>query len=306
MSIKIESTTDTPEAVTAALGNLAPKEESVETKVETQDTSASEKTDEKELSESETDTSESDETEETDSDEEAQDDKPKKKSKSGFKRRIDKLNARISQYEKELAELRQVQTQKPSEEPKENKSTDSAPDPDNFDTISAYTAAVTKWTLEQERKAQKAQEQEQKAKEEQETLVKEHNKRVEKYAKENPAFKEAITSAIEILGADYDVNPTLEYEMLSSEFSHLILAELASDLDEFDRINALPANKIAREIGKLEAKLALSKEEKSETKKTTKAPAPLKTLGNKSTGLSTKSPDEMDFHEYKKWREANA
>lgn len=308
MSIKVESTTDTPEDVIAAQGGLS--SEKVETKVETKKESDSTKEveEKKEASDASDDDSENESEENDSDDDESKEDKPKKKSR-GFKRRIDKLNARISEYEKELSKYRQPQAQPQREEVKEAQSTDGAPDPDDFDTISAYTTAIAKWTLGQENKAIKAQEQEAKAKEEYDVQVKEHNKRLSKYTKDNPAVREAIDYAIEVLGPEFNVNPTLENEMLSSDISHLILAELLSDVDELERINSLPTNKIAREIGKLEAKLSLSKEENTETKefkKPTKAPAPLKTVGNKSTGGSTKSPDEMDFHEYKKWRAANS
>jgi hypothetical protein len=84
--------------------------------------------------------------------------------------------------------------------------------------------------------------------------------------------------------------------------------ELAKNRKEYERINSLNALAMAREIGKIEAKLSRSKttEAQEEIKKITKAPAPLKPVGSKSSGISNKSPDEMDFHEYKKWREANS
>ena len=312
MSVKIESTTDTPEQITAALGGLK-EETAVETKkeVETENKSASDK--ESDETREASDASKDDEGQEVDSQEDENEDdgessdeeKPKKKFR-GYKRRNQKLNARISEYERELAQLRAGATQKTQETPEPTKTAMSAgqPDPDNFETFADYTKALVKWERDQEREAERKE----KAKEEYTNRVNEHNKRVSQYAKENPAFKESIQSALDVLGEDFRLSETLEDEVLSSEMSHLILEELAQDLDEFERINALPANKVAREIGKIEARLTYSKPQKTtgeETKKITKAPPPLKTLGNKSTGASTKSPDEMDFREYKKWREAN-
>lgn len=307
MSIRVESTTDTPEAVSAAQGDLAEVKETVETKVDAAKTSASEdESDEtKDASDASQDDSDDESQEDTDENE-TQDDKPKKK-RGGFKRRIDKLNARISEYERELARLREGSTQKAKEEPKAKSTDDGQPDPDDFESIAEYTRAVAKWTIDQETKTRQAEESKQKAQAEYETLVREHNKRLDKYAKENPALKESIQSALEVLGEDYALNPVLEKEMLLSEFSHLILEEFANDVDNLDRVNSLSDTQIAREIGKLEAKFSLSLTNKQqETKKITKTAPPLKTLGNKSTGASTKSPDEMDFDEYKKWRAANS
>jgi hypothetical protein len=63
---------------------------------------------------------------------------------------------------------------------------------------------------------------------------------------------------------------------------------------------------MAREIGRIETKLSQSKESKTETQKITKTPAPLKTVGGSSTGVSSKNPDEMDYEDFKKWRLANS
>lgn len=297
MSVKVESTTDTAEDVMAAQGNLSQN-------VEVEKKPASEKTDEKELSASEVDTSSDDETDEIDGDEnEPQDteNKPKKK-KGGFKRRIDKLNTRLSEREKELAYWReQAMSAKPIQQKEESvqkvESKSDRPDPDNFETVADYTEALTEWKLEQRDK--QAKETELKSKQQKE--IEAHNKRVEAFAREQDDFWDVIEDV-----DDIQASAPLQQLILESDIGPQLMYEIASNRAEFERLNSLGALSLAREIGKLEAKLSTSKEAyQTETKKPTKAPAPLKTVGNKSSGTSTKSPDEMDFHEYKKWRQAN-
>lgn len=297
MSIKVESTTDTPEDVMAAQGNLS-KDVEVEKKP------APEKSDEKELPASEADTSSDDETDENDSDESEEtqgtEEKPKKK-KSGFKKRIDKLNSRLSEREREIAFLREqmAKTAQPKEEvaQKSESKGDGEPNPDDFETIKDYTRAVAKWELAQDKKLQAEQE----LKSKQQKEVEAHNKRVEAFAKSQDDFWDVIEDVDDIQASE-----PLQQLILESDLGPQLMYEIASNREEFLRLNALNERSLAREIGKLEAKLSSSKEVYQETKKPTKTPAPLKTVGNKSSGTSTKSPDEMDFHEYKKWRAANS
>lgn len=305
MDVKVESTTDSSDDVIAAQGNLSSKEK-VETKVETKkETPASDKSDEKELSASETDTSDADETDDKDSDDESEDleDKPKKK-KGGFKRRIDKLNSRLTEREKELAYWREqaINAQKPqereakAESPKPQSS--DRPDPDNFETFAEYTDALTDWKFEQ----REAKTREAKQSEERKKLIEAHNSRVESYAKSQDDFWDVIEDV-----DDIEASPALTELILESENGPALMYEIAKNRQEFERINVLGPIAAAREIGKIEARLSLSQAQQTGTKKSTitKASAPLKTVGNKSSGGSTKSPDEMDYHEYKKWREAN-
>lgn len=305
MSVKVESTTDTPEDVMAAQGSLSIKEEKAEAKAEAKKESASDKPDEKELSASEADTSESDETDETDGDEDDTQDtenKPKKK-KGGFKRRIDKLNTRLSEREKEIAYWReQAMGQKPSQANEETtpkvESTSNEPDPDNFETVRDYTKAVAKWEIAQEKKLI----QEQELKSQEQKKIGAHNKRVEAFAKEQDDFWEVIEDVDDIRASQ-----PLEQLILESDIGPQLMYEIASNRQEFERLNSLGALSLAREIGRLEARLSPSKEaSNTETRKPTKAPAPLRTVGNKSSGTSTKSPDEMDFPEYKRWRAAKS
>ena len=98
MTIKIESTTDTPEAVAAAIGGLKQKEApEVEAKQESAASDEAESTEESETSDvtdkedgEELESKEGDGSDDDDS-KEKDDEKPKK---SGFKKRVERLNRR--------------------------------------------------------------------------------------------------------------------------------------------------------------------------------------------------------------------
>ena len=99
MTISVVSTTDTPEAVTAAIGGAAPKEEKTP---ETTPAPVLEKdTEQKPTSDSEPDETETEETDAAEADAKDASTKDKPKNKGGFQRRIDKLNAKKADAERE-------------------------------------------------------------------------------------------------------------------------------------------------------------------------------------------------------------
>src|SRR6476646_62944 len=97
MSIKIESTSDTPEQVAEALGQKASDKKAapVETPSEKESESAVDQN---------PDDVEATANDETEGDEESTEDESegKTKKRSGFKRRIDKLNRKLTDREKEV------------------------------------------------------------------------------------------------------------------------------------------------------------------------------------------------------------
>lgn len=294
MSIQVTSTTDTPEAVTAAQGNLKESAEVKETK-----SASDEKSDESENVEA-SEASE-DETEESDESDSKEEKAPKK---SGFKRRIDKLTAKVSAAEQEREYWRQeaLKHQKP-DAPKESQPESKAkdlsgkPSSDDFETHEAYVEALTDWKLEVREREREEKTKQAQVKTEFEKQLSSHLERVESFKSSHDDFDEVLEDV-----NDVPMSIAVQDAILKSDNGPELMYELAKNKEEYARICALPALDAARALGKFEARLA---KENQETKpvKTTKAPPPIKTVGSKASSASTKSPDEMDFQDYKRWRE---
>jgi hypothetical protein len=304
-TVVINSTTDTPEAVTAAIGDLA------KGKVIDQEPKDSESKSEKESSEKGTEEKEvkadakeheADSDHEDDEPSKEGDDKPKKK--GGFKKKIEKLSGRLSAKEQEVEywknEALRQQKSGAAEKKVEQKapaSTEGKPKAESFDRHEDFVEALSDWKLDQKLKERDAKQSEAQVKTEHQKKVESHVERVKAFEKEHDDFKELIDDI-----DDIPMSFTVQEVILESENGPELMYELAKNRKEYEKICKLPAIAAARELGKFEARIAKD-ETKTVEKKTTKAPPPLKTVGSKSAG-STKSPDEMSYREFKKWREA--
>ena len=304
MSVTVTSTTDSKEDILAAQGHLMSKAEpekveekaaSSEQQDETTDDSAESEQDEIETDESAVD--ESEDKLEADSE-----DKPKKK--SGFKRRIDKLTAKATAAEQERDYWRQqaMKSQAPETEKQskvDTKSTDK-PTPDAFETHEDYVEALTDWKLEQKLSDRDMKQREKEVKTEQQRRVETHVERVKTFMAEHKDFNDLMDNV-----DDIPMSLVVQDIILESERSAELMYELAKHRDEYAAICKMPAIQAAREMGKFEAKYLSASTEKETTKqiKSTKAPQPITPVGSRSTNALSKSPDEMDYQDYKKWRE---
>jgi hypothetical protein len=269
------------------------------------DTTAEQKTSEdSEISETQakeetdTDDAEGDESEESgeaaDADEEAKEGKPKRK--SGWQRRIDKLNARerAAQKEAEYWKRRALEgageTQKDA--PKDEKPKQDAqgkPKPDQYETHEEYVEALTDWKLEQRDKAREAKARETELQTAQQKLAQAHIERVQAFAKKVDDFEEVVEAASDIV-----VSPALREAVLQSDNSAELIYELAKNRAEFERINALSPLAAARALGAFESRIAASKakeEQKPEPKKQTLTPKPIAPVGG-GKGAVAKSIDD--------------
>lgn len=257
-----------------------------------------------EEAETEKDESEADDSEQEPEAKDSEKDKPKKK--GGFQRRIDKLNARATASQQE-AEYWKQQALKGAGEPKadakvEKPQADQAgkPDPETFDTHTEYVEALTDWKIEQREKASLEKAQKSQLETEHEKLLKTHFDRVN-------SFREKTTDFMEVLESvdDLPVSPTVQEIIVASENGPELMFELAKNRAEYERINKLPPLAAARELGRIEAKLAASSETKptTEIKKQTKAPAPIAPVSSKG-GSKEKSifDPELSQAEYERLR----
>ena len=263
---------------------------------------ASEQNEVAESDAAETETEEKDDAEESESDEDegkADDsEKNKPKKKGGFQRRIDKLNFRIAERERELEYWRGKATT-PAGEKTEKVETkpvvDGKPNPDSFETHAEYIEALTDWKIEQKEKAAKEQDQKTKLQTEQQNLLEAHSERVKSFAKQTKDFDDVIAEVDDVIAS-----AVVQELIVSSDNGPALMYELAKNRAEFERINKLPPLAAARELGRLESKL--SEEKKPEPKKIPKAPKPLEPVGKGSSGSVTKSPENMSQSEYEAWR----
>ena len=263
------------------------------------------KTEEKEATETEVEDESEDEVEETES-KDSDKDKPKKK--GGFQRRIDKLNARATAAQEQAEYWKQQALKGAGEsktEPKVEKpqvvDATGKPDPDSFETHVEYVEALTDWKIEQREKTATEKAQKTQLETEQQTLLKSHSERVKAFAEKTADFDDVLETV-----DDIQVSPTVREIIVSSDNGPELMFELAKNRAEYERINKLPPLAAARELGKIESKLAASSSEanpKQEIKKQTKAPPPLTPVSSKSVSKEKSIHDpDISQAEYERLR----
>lgn len=300
MSINVESTTDTKEEVIAAAADKQTTEVKAEEVVDkevknaepAEESASSEETNEIETEDSET----PDEEEER----EEQEERPRKK--NGFKKRIDKLNSRLSERERELEYWRQeaIKSKAIEEKPAPKEVEEGEPIEGDFDDPVDYWRALSKYEAKKmANEAIKKFQEESREKQvltEQQRVEVEHHKRVTEFSSKVDDFDDVLESV-----ADVPISLVLRDIFINSENGPELMYELAKDREELDRINQLPALLAAREIGKFETSLGkVSKEVK-----TTKAPPPVKPVSKKTSGVAKTIYDkDISQREYERLREA--
>jgi len=255
----------------------------------------------KQITESETVETEAEETNGSDvSEENDSEDSDKPKKKSGFKRRIDKLSAKIAERERELEYWKSVAT-KPSakaDEPQKSTQVDlnEKPNPENFDSHAEYVEALTDWKVNQKYEAKKREEEKSRYQSEYEKTLSAHKERVDKFAKTVGDFEEVLSEV-----EDIQVSAALNELIVTSENGPELIYELAKNRSELERIASLGPIAAARELGKIEARLSASANK--EIKKTTTAPKPISAIG-KGNGATVKSIFDQDLSqsEYERLR----
>jgi hypothetical protein len=310
MSITITSTTDSEETVQDATGD---KQETVEE----QNSESSEESQDETTEESETSEENDSEVEESESDDESEDDdsddddlaaKEKPKKKSGFKKRIERFQRRLSEKDERIAHLERLAFEKSSnqddsvEKPVESVAvTEDKPQQDDFETHEEWVDALTDWKLEKREADRLSKERANQAKSAIQEQTETFQGRVQEFSKKHTDFKEVIEDV-----DDIKLSLGLQEALLSSEVGPNVMYELAQNRDEYARINSLSPIQAAKEIGKIEARISssISESTNQNTKvKTTKVPKPIQPVGSSGGGgSSTKSPDKMSYQEYKKWR----
>jgi len=214
----------------------------------------------------------------------------------------DRIRAEVDRERKAREELEaKLKPQEPIKE------ANAKPNPNDFKDAFEYAEALAEWkvqdTLHQREEADKAAKEQQRR----EGVVANWNTRL-------AAAKEEIEDYDEVLAsADAQVSDEIRDAIVESELGPYLLHHLASNPDVIAKINGLSARNALKELGKIEARLEKSREDKpvepkAEVKpEVSKAPAPIRPIKSKAT------PDNLidangEFRgtpeQYRKLREA--
>lgn len=219
-------------------------------------------------------------------------DQPKKG--GGVQKRIDELTRKAHEAEREAAFWREQasKSQAPSTDAAKPARDDFASDADYFEALADYKAEqkVSEFRKQQQAEALNKAEQTQTA------------TRFELYQERVAASLEALPDYAEVVGAsDVPAAPHVLESILDSDSGPQLAYHLAKNPELAEQLNAMTPVQAAREIGRLEARLAQPKTETTPPKRTTSAPAPINPVRG-GNGQFTKPTEAMSDAE---WYAAN-
>lgn len=280
-----------------------PKTSAVEEKAEAEDTSANEA----EVAEDLDSDNESDE----DSDEpKAEDDEPAPKKKSGFEKRIEKLNKKATAAEKRAVELeaRLAAIEKPATAaPAAPSDADlngiAKPRAEDFDTNADYVEALFDFAA----KKSAAQAQAEQAKAEHAAATQKATERFSEATKLGAEKYDDFEDAIDL--SDFDMKPTAVFSAFLNDINDTALRaelmyHLGSNRDEFRAILKLSEIGAIKALTKLEDKLSKPSPADTSEVKVTKAPKPPTVVSGARSSKVSKITDDMTYDEFKRVREA--
>lgn len=250
-----------------------------------------------------------DETDDQEDDQNNGDDKKPKK--RNVHKRIGKLTKNLSAARQEAEYWKQaaLKSQGAQQEPKQTNQSSvhddigAEPDPGQFETNAEYIKALNKYHRELDKAEAKKEAEAGKSRETQERISKEYNSKLESFKKVQPDFDEVISDFAETYG-DFKASPAVIEALMTSDYGPNVLYEILNDHAEYERLAKLSDAAIIREIGKIEARIQSKKEaEKSNSLKTSKAPAPISPLGKGTTPVAKSLSDpNISFADYEKLR----
>jgi hypothetical protein len=306
MSLVVSSTTDSQEAVNAAAGiEEAPAEQQQEQAVKAP---APPKTVEPDEAEEETE-------EEGDGEEKEGEEEPAKpKRTGGFQRKIERLVRENEYLTRRFHELAQQQRQQPPPQQPEgprlrvaldDKYGDGGrPRQDQFDSYDEYLDKLTDWklatALQQEHTAQQQRHQ---AAQQQERLTG-WQQRVGQFKSEAPDFEDVLESVDHI-----NLTPVLQQAIMGDALGPKLAYELARRPEDFARIASLDPVGALTALGEFKARLEPAKtaapqqQHQNGVKPVSRAPNPIRPVGQGASGGSTVPPDQMPLGDYIRWRE---
>ena len=214
----------------------------------------------------------------------------------GVQKRIDRAVRQKYEAEAETKVLRerinQIENQQRNQ-PKQQEQ--GAPKLDQFDNIEDYVSAKAEYVadklINEKLSAREKVEQERNAQAAQGKTAESWQKRISSITAELPDYDDVVGSSDVVFR-----NPVVLDAIKESDLGPQVAYYLASNPDEADEIDSLSGIAAVRAIGRLEAKLV------KQGASTTRTPAPIKTVGQKSNVV--KSPEKMSDAEFAKWRKS--
>jgi hypothetical protein len=231
------------------------------------------------------------------------------KKKGGWQRRIEKLERENGELKQKISEpvkplAQDAETAKP-----ETKAADGRPEKPKLehfesydkweDAKDEYMEKLADWKVDQREKQRSEQFRQQQAQQQAQAVAKTFNERLAAAKARIADFDDVVQGAI----ADHDVqiSRAMSEAITESEQGPDVVYYLAKHPDEAKRISALSPLAAAREIGKIEVKVAPEAEPDKPAKTVSKAPPPIKTVGSTASTVKTLA-DAKTFQDYKKIR----
>lgn len=249
----------------------APTEQEGETtkvEVESETTESVEEQAAQETTTEDTDSEDSDvqEAEDTDTEE-------VKKPKKGFEKRIERFNHKLSQKDQEIEYWKKAAMGGSQGVVQPVQAPQGKPTFAEYNDIETYTEALTDWKVSQA--LSKVTETQQVK-----NVVDGYAARLNEFKKVTPDFQDVMDEFVDEYG-DRPIQEVVQVAM-ESEVGPAIAYYLAKNTSEVDRIALLPPHRRLLELGKLEERLSKAttqqKEVVPETKKISKAPAPIESV----------------------------
>ena len=172
----------------------------------------------------------------------------------------------------------------PQQQPQAQQQANDAPKRENFATDEQWLDARDEWRDARREQAAKQQQQEQSAK-----SIATKTESIYAEAQKIPGFDREEFDALPL-------TPAIASALIESDAPAKLMAHLAANPDEVDRIAGLSPARQAAEIGKLETKL-------SSAPKVSNAPPPIKPIGTKGSATNS-DPSKMTMEEYAAKRKA--
>lgn len=208
----------------------------------------------------------------------------------GVQQRFDELTRARHEAEREAAYWKSLASKPAQQDQPVQK-----PTRDAFQSDEEFIEAVADWKAEQriQEAFSKREEAERQRREVEETQRRQmtYAERAEAAVKEIPDFYEVVSAS------DIPVSDAVRDVLIESDKGPELAYHLAKNPDVAEHLNTLSPLAAARELGRIEATLS---KPAVQPKPVTKAPAPIKPIGQGQA--ATKAPTEMSMDEYKAMR----
>ncbi len=219
-------------------------------------------------------------------------DEPAKKSGKGFEKRIERFNRRLAEKDAEIEHWRkaalQSQPQQAPQTPAAPVQAMDKPQIGQFQSVEAYTEALTDWKLNQREMMRQ-----------QEDLKRKYEEKVSNVRNQYNDYDDVVS---DLLDRYKNVNaPDVQQYLTISDKGPELYYYFGNNTAELDRILSLPPVLRVGELGKIEARL---QNPSTPTKKVSRAPAPIQSeKGSAPKQVSLDDPN-LSQAEYRQLRMA--